>query len=245
MRGALGVGLIFLGLGAVGPVPAQEADQDGAQEPVLVLIEPGGPEMAAALCRRLGVLEHWSGAVYDRAPALIVEAVGTGSWEPLREALTRPGRLGMHLVVDPREPVPADALTLLSLDPAMPAYTLNAENLLGDGAIAEATWAFDDWGQPALSISFDDVGREAFARATGENVNRMLAIVVDDRVMSAPRIRMAITGGSALITGDFTPDDVQLLTAILNAGPLPAPVARLEFAEAAEDLGKDLCADRD
>ena len=241
MRGALGVGMLVLGLVAVEPVPAQEV----APEPVVVLIEPGGPEMAAALCRRIEVLEDWSGAVYGRPPALIVEAVGTGSWEVLREALTRPGRLGMHLLVDPREPVPADALTLLDLDPTIPAYTLNAENLLGDGAIAEAMGTFDGSGRPVLSIVFDEVGREAFARAPGENVNRMLAIVVDDRVMSAPRVRMAITSGSAVISGDFTPDDVSMLAAILNAGPLPALVARLEFAETVEETGKNLCADPD
>ena len=240
MRGRLFAGVLVLCLGAGPAVIAQEA----APEPVLVVIEPGGPAMAAALCRRLDVLEDWDGAVYDRPPALVVEAVGTGSWETLRDALTRPGRLGMHLVVDPLEPVPADALSVRSLDPADATYTLDSEDLLGTGGIADATPTFDHLGQPIVAIVFDDAGREAFARATGENVNRFLAIVIDDRVVSAPRIMSAIAGGEALISsGDFAVEDVTLLAAILNAGPLPAPVSRLEFAEVAQDPDKDLCAD--
>ena len=96
-----------------------------------------------------------------------------------------------------------------------------------------------DQGRPVVSFRFDAVGGKRFGDVTRENVGRPLAIVLDDKVISAPQIREPILGGSGIITGDFTVQQANDLAVLLRAGALPAPLKILEERTVGPDLGAD------
>jgi protein-export membrane protein SecD len=91
---------------------------------------------------------------------------------------------------------------------------------------------------PGVSLDFNRLGRSLFAKVTGENVDRRLAIVLDDNVHSAPNIREKIKGGAA-ITGSFTSDQAKDLAIVLEAGALPAPLQVAEERTVGPSLGQD------
>ena len=78
--------------------------------------------------------------------------------------------------------------------------------------------------QPLVSISFDSVGKEKFAEITGKNVGKVLAIFLDGQPISTPVIRDQIKDGSAVISGNFTPDQAKTLARDLRYGALPVPI---------------------
>ena len=94
-------------------------------------------------------------------------------------------------------------------------------------------------GRPIVSFRFDRIGGSKFGKSTSENVGRLLAIVLDNKVISAPRIQSAITGGSGIITGRFTVQETVDLALLLRAGALPAPLTILEERTVGPDLGAD------
>ncbi len=108
-------------------------------------------------------------------------------------------------------------------------------------ASAEARVGLDQtnpggWG---VSITMTPKGRAEFARLTGNNVGRHLAIVLDGRASSAPVIRERIPSGDASITGSFSLDEAKDLAIVLRAGALPAPIRPLEERSVGPSLGSD------
>jgi preprotein translocase subunit SecD len=97
----------------------------------------------------------------------------------------------------------------------------------------------DDFGQPAVSFSLNSNGAAIFARVTRESIGRLLAIIVDDRVETAPVIETAIPGGEGRITGSFTTQEVQDLVLLLRSGALPASLDYLEERQIGPTLGAD------
>lgn len=93
--------------------------------------------------------------------------------------------------------------------------------------------------EPYVWIQFDSRGAKIFERITEENVGKRLAIVLDERVRSAPVIKEKISGGEAQITGSFTMEEASDLALVLRAGALPAPVKILQNITLGPSLGKD------
>lgn len=119
-------------------------------------------------------------------------------------------------------------------------YLLKKRAPLTGESITDARVQLDtQMGEPYVSLSFDSRGARVFERITGDNVGKRLAIVLDDRVYSAPVIRDKISGGKAQITGAFTMEDAKDLAIVLRAGALPAPVKILEERTVGPSLGKD------
>jgi len=94
-------------------------------------------------------------------------------------------------------------------------------------------------GEPVVTFRFDSVGAREFGDATKENVGRRFAIVLDNKVISAPVIREAILGGSGEISGNFTLESAKDLSVLLRAGALPAPLKILEERTVGAELGAD------
>ncbi|MGF1563342.1 MAG: protein translocase subunit SecD [Geminicoccaceae bacterium] len=92
---------------------------------------------------------------------------------------------------------------------------------------------------PVVSFRFDTVGARRFGNVTQENVGRLLAIVLDDEVISAPRIQSPILGGNGIISGNFTFETANELAILLRAGALPAPMTVIEERTVGPDLGAD------
>ncbi len=94
-------------------------------------------------------------------------------------------------------------------------------------------------GQPIVNLEFNNKGAKQFARATGRNKGKELAIVLDNTVYSAPRVNDKITMGSAQISGRFTREEAKNLAVVLQAGSLPAPVEIIEERTVGASLGHE------
>jgi len=93
--------------------------------------------------------------------------------------------------------------------------------------------------QPVVNFRFDSVGAKRFGDATRENIGKLFAIVLDEKVISAPVIRDAILGGTGVISGNFTTQSAQDLALLLRAGALPVPLTVLEERTVGSELGAD------
>ena len=94
-------------------------------------------------------------------------------------------------------------------------------------------------GNPEVSLQFTDSGATKFATITGKNVNKPLAIFLDSQPISAPTVQQQITGGQAVINGQFTTDEAKQLAITLNAGALPIPISVLSQQNVAPTLGRE------
>ncbi|MDR2709692.1 MAG: protein translocase subunit SecD [Elusimicrobiota bacterium] len=118
-------------------------------------------------------------------------------------------------------------------------YVLDAAQLTGAYLTGARVELGGQYGQPTVGIEFSREGAQIFSNITGANINRQLAIVLDDIVQSAPVIRSKIPDGRAVIEGNFTADDAKLLKAVLEAGALPIPLNIIEERTIGPTLGND------
>ena len=118
------------------------------------------------------------------------------------------------------------------------AYLLGKTYVTG-GHLAKAETMFDQFGKAGVSIKFNPEGAKLFEAATEVNINKQIAIVLDDVVISAPVVQQRIPGGDAQITGKFSTDDANKLAIMLRAGALPVSVEILENRSVGPTLGSD------
>jgi preprotein translocase subunit SecD len=98
----------------------------------------------------------------------------------------------------------------------------------------------DEWNAPAVSFSLNPEGGRRFEKATGDNIGKQIAIVLDNRIISAPRVETVIpaaTGG--IIRGNFSIEEAEDLVVVLKAGSLPAGISYLEERTIGPSLGAD------
>ncbi|BDD05982.1 protein translocase subunit SecDF [Aureibacter tunicatorum] len=115
----------------------------------------------------------------------------------------------------------------------------NGKAPLGGDVITRANNDFDQTGAPAVSMQMNAVGAKKWRKITGENINRRIAIVLDDYVYSAPVVNGEIPNGSSQISGNFTIEEAKDLANILKSGSLPAPTRIVEEAIIGPTLGKE------
>ncbi len=104
---------------------------------------------------------------------------------------------------------------------------------------ADVRFDQSSFGQPIVAMKLKGDGVKKFSDLTKDNVGRRLAIVLDGRIYSAPRINEAIPSGEAVISGRFTPDEARDLAIVLRSGALPAPLVIEEERTVGPLLGKD------
>ncbi len=92
---------------------------------------------------------------------------------------------------------------------------------------------------PQVSISFNSAGAEIFSQMTKTDVGKPIAIFLDNSLIEAPIVQQQITGGQAVITGNFTIQSAQQLVARFNAGALPAPITLINQQTISASLGSD------
>lgn len=132
-----------------------------------------------------------------------------------------------------------------SMNAAKVPYVVETGLGLGGDDLKSASTSYDEYGAPEVSLQFNTAGGNKFADITGANVNRQLAIVLDDVVYTAPNIKERIGGGNARITlGRGTNYDAQmkeanLVSMALRAGALPAKLEQLEERTVGPTLGSD------
>ncbi|MFC1814975.1 protein translocase subunit SecD [Thermodesulfobacteriota bacterium] len=142
-------------------------------------------------------------------------------------------------------PPGSEVLFQIKVDPATlretrTPYLVKKRTLLTGAYLTNARVQIDSqFNESYVSIDFDKKGGRIFARITGENVKKRLAIILDNKVYSAPVIQEKISGGAARITGNFTSETAHDLAIVLRAGALPAPVNIIEERTVGPSLGAD------
>lgn len=131
--------------------------------------------------------------------------------------------------------------TLLQEQKARPnqLILLKAIPILNGSMLTDAKATFDQNGQPVVSFSLDSRGAKIFADFSASNIGKRMAIVLDDKVYSAPVIRERIGGGSGQISGGFSVMEASDLAIALKSGALPAPMEVLEKRSVGPSLGED------
>jgi len=92
-------------------------------------------------------------------------------------------------------------------------------------------------GEPIVILRFNREGALLFERITQENIGKLVAIYLDGAPISTPVVREAISGGEAIISGNFTPDEAKQLVGRLNSGALPVPIELISTQTIGPSLG--------
>lgn len=106
--------------------------------------------------------------------------------------------------------------------------------------LSRATVTFDQTtNAPQISLTFNNEGKQLFGDITGRNIGKPVAIFLDEEVLSAPTVQDKITAGEAVITGQFSIQEVKEIVSLLNAGALDVPIKLVEQRTVGATLGED------
>lgn len=170
------------------------------------------------------------------ANRILVQLPGAQDPSRLRELLGSTAKMSFHMLAPNGQAGPG--VTIMKDDEGNSYPVLDRVEISGD-RLSDARVSFDQSQQPVVTFRFDSAGATRFADITRQNVGNPFAIVLDDKVLSAPVIREPITGGSGQISGNFSTDTANTLAAMLRAGALPAKLTVIEERTVGADLGAD------
>ena len=176
---------------------------------------------------------------------ILVQVPGVEDPEALKRLIGQTARLEFKLVdmaADPAQVAqgraPAGSQALHNADGT--GFTAVKRRVIVSGdLLTDAKQGFDQDGRPVVEIAFNTTGARRFGRVTQENVNKPFAIILDDKVLSAPNINEPILGGRAQISGNFTVESANALAISLASGKLPVKLNVIEERTVGPDLGKD------
>ena len=174
---------------------------------------------------------------------ILIEVPGIGSAGELKAIIGTTAKLTFNPVVrrtsnGSEEPGLRNIL-LPDADNPAEFYVLDETPVVTGEELTDSRPDFDQNNRPAVSFKFDVTGARKFGEYTGANVGEPFAIVLDNKVISAPVIQSAITGGSGIITGNFTLEETTNLAVLLRSGALPAEMTFLEERTVGPELGQD------
>jgi preprotein translocase subunit SecD len=179
---------------------------------------------------------------------IVLQAPGESDPEKLKRLVGQTARLTFQMVDDSVSPAEAAAgrippgaeLLDQPSSPNEPKVLVRRREVVSGDNLVDAQPGFDQQsGEPNVSFRFDGAGTRVFGRVSTDNVGKRFAIVLDDKVISAPSIREPILGGSGQISGSFTLESANELSTLLRAGALPAPLKVLEQRTVGPEQGKD------
>lgn len=181
------------------------------------------------------------------ADRIVVQAPGESDPSQLERVIGQTAQLTFQMVDSENSvqealagAVPPDA-QLLTDEQGTP-YLVKRRILVSGENLTRASVGNDQSGRPAIDFRFDGQGARRFGEATAQNIGRPFAIILDGKVISAPTIQSAITGGTGQITGSFTIATASELVNLLNGGALPAPLNVEERRVVTAELGADAVA---
>ncbi len=180
------------------------------------------------------------------ATRIVVEAPGESDPEKLKRVIGQTAKLTFQAVDDsvPVEEalaghVPPDAV-LLPSDESFEKFVLVKKRVVLSGELlTSASQGFDENGQPDIEFRFNGRGAQKFGDYTRQNIGKRFAIILDNKVISAPTIQTAILGGSGRITGNFTQESASEIAGLLRSGALPAPLKVQDQRTVGAELGAD------
>ena len=174
---------------------------------------------------------------------VLVQLPGVQNPESVKILLGQTAKMSFHLVdstttvAQARRGKISKTSRIMESDEGEPLVVIR-KPVVGGENLTDARVSFDN-GRPVVSFRFNTMGGRQFAEVTSNHVGERLAIVMDNRVISAPNIQSAITGGSGIITGSFSTKEANDLALLLRSGALPAPLEVLEERTVGAGLGAD------
>lgn len=180
---------------------------------------------------------------------ILVQLPGEQNPERIKNLLGQTAKLSFHLVTktitaseksgfipSPLEMVmPGDQMTR---DGEQVFYVVERQAMVTGEMLEESQPSFAN-GEAVVSFAFNHRGAKKFGDVTSQYVGRPFAIILDNKVISAPVIREPILGGSGIISGSFTTQSANDLSLLLRAGALPAPLVVIEERTVGPGLGQD------
>lgn len=122
---------------------------------------------------------------------------------------------------------------------ALPLQLTKETGLTGQHVKKSAVQFDSNTGKPVVGLEFSQEGAKLFEEITKRNVGQPLGILLDDAILSAPVVQQVISGGNAVITGDFTVDEAKNLSVAINSGALPVSVRVIEQRNIGPTLGEE------
>lgn len=200
-------------------------DPTGVKEPIIskigkdrILVQlPGETDREQAI-KRIKQVAHLEFRLVSEDPDLIKKAFGGETVEGYDVLETQPkeGQQSLRYLVSKEVEMKGEHIARAEVD-------FNQQKL----------------NEPIVKFSLDGEGAKIFRKVTEENIRKQLAIVLDGRLISAPRINAVIPTGDGLIEGYFSEDEAKMLADVLESGALPAPVNIIEERTVGPTLGRD------
>jgi protein-export membrane protein SecD len=174
---------------------------------------------------------------------IVVELPGVSDPERIKALLGRTAKMTFHLLDPEANPAgpPPPGVEFLPLEGQPNTKIPVRKHVEVDGADLTDARAGQNpqTGEWVVNFTFNAAGARRFADVTRANVGKPFAIVLDNRVISAPVIREPITGGRGQISGRFDAKSATDLALLLRAGALPAPLSVIEERTVGPELGAD------
>ena len=175
-----------------------------------------------------------------------VQLPGVQDPAEVKALIGKTAKMSFHLVDEgtsvydaQRGKISPDSMLIPGDDYADNLYVVKRLPVVSGEQLETASASYGDSGEAVVAFGFKSLGARRFATATRENIGKRLAIVLDGKVISAPVINSAITGGRGIITGNFTVESAADLALLLRSGALPAPLAVIEEKVVGPGLGAD------
>ncbi|WP_377043863.1 protein translocase subunit SecD [Roseomonas elaeocarpi] len=205
----------------------------------------GAVEQSVEIVRRrvdeTGVAE--SIVARQGADRVLVQLPGVDDPNRIKQLLGQTAKMTFHLLdenasLGAANPPPGDMFLVGERDGQR--YAVRRQVAVDGANLSDARASRDgQTGEWVVSFTFDSAGTRRFADITRANVGHPFAIVLDDKVLTAPVIREPITGGRGQISGSFNAQSASDLAVLLRAGALPAPLTVVEERTVGPELGAD------
>lgn len=235
-----------------------EITSRGTQEIVLRLSEPGYRALEEdAVSQVIETVRNRIDELGTREPSIqrqgdnriIVQVPGAENTQQVKDIVSQTAKLTLRAVYSDNMASIQEAqqgrtfrdADLLPTDnPNEPFLLIESRATIKGEMLVNAQPAFDQQtGRPVVSFRLNSAGARIFAKYTSENVGKRFAIILDERVISAPVINGPIPSGNAQISGNFTVETAENLSIVLRAGALRAPVKVVEERSVGPEMGAD------
>ncbi len=180
---------------------------------------------------------------------IIVQVPGLDDPQQLKDILGTTAKLEFRMVdtsmtgqqaLASRPPIGSEVLPSVDVNDGLGPYLIRKRVIVSGEELVDSQAGFDQRNnEPIVTFRFNSAGATRFAKITRDNVGRPFAIVLDNKVISAPVINEPIPGGTGQISGNFSVTETVNLSILLRSGALPAPLTIIEERTVGPSLGAD------